>query len=72
VDGLRGSILTGRACINWSERRPHFGGFLGSALLERLVALRWLARTKVPRALRLTVEGRREFERMLELRFNEV
>lgn len=60
----------GRTCMDWSERRPHIGGALGSALLERLLASGWISRTKVPRALRVTLDGRRELERRLGLRFD--
>jgi len=67
VDAPHRSLFTGRACVDWSERRPHFGGVLGHLLLDRMTALKWLAMTNVPRALRLTVEGRRELERTLRL-----
>jgi DNA-binding transcriptional ArsR family regulator len=48
-----------RACLDWSERRHHLAGALGAALLERLLALRWLERTAASRALRLSDQGRR-------------
>lgn len=31
-----------RYCVDWSEQRPHLDGWLGTALLDRLVALGWL------------------------------
>lgn len=47
-----------RACLDWSERRPHLAGALGAALLERLMALQWLERVPHGRALRLRARGR--------------
>ncbi|ETK32689.1 ArsR/SmtB family transcription factor [Microbispora sp. ATCC PTA-5024] len=45
-------------CLDWLERRPHLGGALGAALLERLLDARWLVRGSARRALRLTEAGR--------------
>jgi DNA-binding transcriptional ArsR family regulator len=47
-----------RACLDWSERRPHLAGALGAALLDRLFGLRWIERTEASRAVRLTAAGR--------------
>jgi DNA-binding transcriptional ArsR family regulator len=38
---------TARACVDWSERRPHVGGALGAALLDELLRRRWVARAPV-------------------------
>jgi DNA-binding transcriptional ArsR family regulator len=48
-----------RACLDWSERRYHVAGFVGAAILTRLLTLNWLARQRHSRALRLTPAGRR-------------
>lgn len=56
-----------RRCLDWSERRPHLAGALGAALLGRLFELRWIARRKDPRAVRLTVDGRQALSRELGL-----
>ncbi len=50
-----------RTCLDWSERRPHLAGKLGAALLDRLLALGWLARSPDSRALRITRTGQRGF-----------
>ena len=47
-----------RACLDWSERRPHLAGALGAALLDRLLTLQWLERLPEGRALRLRARGR--------------
>jgi DNA-binding transcriptional ArsR family regulator len=52
-----------RACLDWSEQRPHLGGALGAALFERLCALGWLARQPGTRAVSVTGRGRQEFRR---------
>ncbi|MEU8279923.1 helix-turn-helix domain-containing protein [Microbispora bryophytorum] len=51
-------------CLDWLERRPHLGGALGAAVLDRLLAREWLVRGTVPRALRLTGAGREGLERI--------
>jgi DNA-binding transcriptional ArsR family regulator len=49
-----------RTCLDWSERRSHLGGSLGAALLERLIALRWVRHVE-GRTLALTPSGVRGF-----------
>lgn len=46
-----------RACLDWSERRIHLGGALGSALLDRLFQLRYARRLPGSRAVALTPRG---------------
>ena len=48
---------TARACLDWSERRPHVAGALGAALLDELLRRRWLRRRPDGRALTLTPAG---------------
>ncbi len=67
--GLDTRHLTGRACLDWTERRHHVGGALGRALTARTLELGWVARHASSRALRLTETGRVELERMFEMRF---
>lgn len=47
-------------CLDWSERRPHIGGALGSALLQVAVKKRWVTQDLDSRALGITGLGRRE------------
>ena len=44
-------------CLDWSERRYHIRGVVGSAILDRLLALGWFKRERDSRALRLTTAG---------------
>jgi len=54
---------TARACVDWSERRPHVGGALGAALLDELLRRRWVTRADAHaggtkgRVLRVTPSG---------------
>jgi len=50
-----------RACLDWSERRPHLAGLLGAGLLDRSLALGWVRRGREPRAIIITDPGRRRF-----------
>jgi DNA-binding transcriptional ArsR family regulator len=47
-------------CLDWSERRPHIGGALGSAILLLALKQKWVVRDLNSRALCLTRLGRRE------------
>lgn len=46
------------ACLDWSERRPHLGGALGAALVERMLAAKWLRRIEDSRVVAVTEKGR--------------
>ncbi|WP_342643572.1 ArsR/SmtB family transcription factor [Rhodoligotrophos ferricapiens] len=48
-----------RACLDWSERRPHLAGRLGAAMLDRFRSLGWVQSVPHSRALRLTPIGER-------------
>jgi hypothetical protein len=61
--GVHGAQLTGRrpmtrACLDWTERRPHVAGQVGAAILTALLDLRWLKRAPAGRAVQLTPSGR--------------
>lgn len=55
--GKKGQRAVCRTCLDWSERRPHLAGRLGSALCTRFFELGWIERIKDSRALSITVEG---------------
>src|SRR5260370_30037676 len=56
-------------CLDWTERHHHIGGAVGAALLSRFIEMKWLARMRDTRAVRLTHAGERGFERIFSLRF---
>jgi DNA-binding transcriptional ArsR family regulator len=58
-------------CLDFTERRYHLGGALGAAFLSRMIQLEWLAKSRVPRSVRLTNKGRTELGKKLQLEFSE-
>jgi hypothetical protein len=50
-----------RTCLDWSERRQHLAGSLGSALLDRVQAWGWARRQKDSRVMAFTPSGERLF-----------
>ncbi|HWE85706.1 MAG TPA: helix-turn-helix transcriptional regulator [Terracidiphilus sp.] len=54
-------------CLDWSERRMHLAGALGSELMKALLARQWVESELDSRALRITPRGRREFRQRLQL-----
>jgi DNA-binding transcriptional ArsR family regulator len=59
--------LQGRCCLDWTERRFHLAGSLGTALLARLEALDWLQRDRASRAVRVTPIGEAALRDLLGL-----
>jgi DNA-binding transcriptional ArsR family regulator len=47
-----------KPCLDWSERRYHVAGRVGTALWRRCVELGWLVRERDSRTVRLTEAGR--------------
>jgi DNA-binding transcriptional ArsR family regulator len=46
-----------RACVDWSERRPHLAGALGAALADAVLDQGWVRRRPNDRALSVTPTG---------------
>ena len=64
AESLRGRRRSfARKCLDWTERHHHIGGSLGAALLSRFMEMKWLAGVRETRAVRLTHDGERGFER---------
>jgi len=57
-----------RPCMDWSERRHHLAGALGTAMLSRFCDLRWVSRSAKSRAIRVTPLGERNFQSLFKLR----
>jgi hypothetical protein len=53
-----------RACLDWSERRPHLAGALGAALADALLARGWLERRRNDRGLVVTTDGTEGLRRL--------
>jgi DNA-binding transcriptional ArsR family regulator len=56
-----------RRCLDWTERRHHIAGYLGSAMQVRFRELRWIAPMRDSRAVRVTLEGERKFWELLRV-----
>jgi len=56
-----------RRCLDWTERRHHIAGHLGSAMLARFLELKWIARIPDTRAVRVTLEGERRLWELLRV-----
>jgi len=68
IDALAGSRRSfARACVDWSERRPHLAGSLGAALAEVFFARKWIRRLPGGRAVAVTPDGRAWLARELGL-----
>ncbi len=57
-----------RPCLDWSERRPHLAGRLGTALFHFFLEDTWLKRSREPRSLVVTRQGQAGFARAFDLR----
>ncbi|MCF8533767.1 MAG: ArsR family transcriptional regulator [Reyranella sp.] len=52
-----------RQCLDWSERRPHISGALGSAIADTFFKRGWAEKLRRGRTVRLTDSGRRALSR---------
>lgn len=52
-----------RACLDWSERRPHVAGAVGAAMLHKMLDTGWLHRRGDTRALLVSAAGEQGFKR---------
>ncbi|MGL5911934.1 MAG: ArsR/SmtB family transcription factor, partial [Phycicoccus sp.] len=53
-----------RACLDWTERRPHLAGSLGAELAAHALDRGWVARRPGSRGLDVTAEGEDTFRRL--------
>ncbi len=59
--GKRTRRLLCRPCLDWSERRPHIAGAVGSALCTHCFDAGWIRRVEGTRAVKVTPKGERHF-----------
>jgi DNA-binding transcriptional ArsR family regulator len=59
ADPVARSQLHGRTCVDWTERRFHLSGPLGTMLAHRLIESGWLRRRSGSRALVISAAGQR-------------
>lgn len=51
-----------KSCLDWSERRTHMAGALGTALLDRFIGLGWAERVPKSRIISFSPKGQKAFE----------
>ncbi|MFI9207470.1 ArsR/SmtB family transcription factor [Streptomyces sp. NPDC053253] len=56
-----------RACLDWTERRPHLAGAVGAALCAHTLTAGWTTRIGTTRALAVTAAGRKALHTHLDL-----
>ncbi|MFE9170307.1 ArsR/SmtB family transcription factor [Streptomyces kebangsaanensis] len=54
-----------RACLDWTERRPHLAGAAGAALCRHALDAGWCVRIGSERAVKVTATGERAFSDLL-------
>jgi DNA-binding transcriptional ArsR family regulator len=58
-----------RTCVDWTERRHHVAGALGTALADLGLGRGWVRRMRGTRAVLVTPKGREQLERVFNVRF---
>lgn len=53
-----------KSCLDWSSRRTHLAGSLGTAMLERFYALGWAKRIDGSRVIEFSPEGEKSLNRV--------
>ncbi len=56
-----------RKCLDWSERKHHLAGALGSQFLQKMLELDWIRRKRNSREVLVTFEGRKQFHHLLKI-----
>ncbi len=70
ANGRRAQVPA-RRCLDWTERRPHVAGPVGTALAELALRRSWVRRLRGTRALLVTPSGRTQLQRVFNLRYLE-
>ncbi|MFE6199527.1 ArsR/SmtB family transcription factor [Streptomyces sp. NPDC057838] len=63
--GRRGRRPLARACLDWTERRPHLAGVAGAALCRHALETGWCVRIGSGRAVKVTAAGARALSGLL-------
>ncbi|MFJ9738697.1 ArsR/SmtB family transcription factor [Streptomyces sp. NPDC101166] len=56
-----------RACLDWTERRPHLAGMAGAALCRHALDAGWCVRIGSERAVKVTATGERALSELLDI-----
>lgn len=58
-----------RACLDWSERKHHLAGTLGSALASHFFQMNWIVYLPSTRAVKITSIGEKSIQKYFNLSF---
>ncbi|NKN39001.1 helix-turn-helix transcriptional regulator [Agrobacterium sp. a22-2] len=61
-----------KTCLDWSERRHHFAGRVGTSLLNRMLDLKWIKRVDQSRALHVSPAGEQGLLKVFGVRVREL
>ena len=67
----RRAPVPARRCLDWTERRPHVAGPVGTALAKVALDRGWVRRLRGTRALAVTPLGRAQLNRVFNVRWEE-
>ena len=56
-----------KPCLDWSERKNHIAGSLGTSLLDKMIVDDWLRKTENSRAVQITGKGEKELFRLFKI-----
>src|SRR6266851_1128352 len=68
---LRRAQVPARRCLDWTERRPHVAGPVGTALAEVALDRGWVRRLRGTRAVAVTPLGRAQLNKVFNVRWEE-
>ncbi len=68
---FRGAPAPARRCLDWTERRPHVAGPVGTALAKVALERGWVRRLRATRAVVVTPLGRTQLDRVFNVRWEE-
>jgi len=68
---LRRAQAPARRCLDWTERRPHVAGPVGTALAKVALDRGWVRRLRGTRAVVVTPLGRTQLDREFNVRWEE-
>lgn len=66
LEGARRPLC--KSCLDWSARRSHMAGSLGTAFLNQFYALKWARRGEGTRAVIFSATGEKEFQQVFKAR----
>jgi DNA-binding transcriptional ArsR family regulator len=67
----RRARVPARRCLDWTERRPHVAGPVGTALARAALDRGWIRRLRGTRAVAVTPLGREQLNKLFDIRWED-